>query len=436
MPPPPNLVLYLAQAGVVLLTAAAIFRVRVHPAAACGAGAVALGVVLWESFAGGTYLIDALTFRAAGAAAIEGRNPYDSGRALNPPSAFALFALLALVPLAAYPAFMKSAILLAHGSMVVAGQASIGAGPQAREWKLPWPELLLLSAAVLLCVSTRYALAVGQIAFLTTLALMGALACRERGRPVWAGILLAVAATKFTTMLPFFLLFLRRQDRKTWVALIAAGLLLTFLTVLPQDLPGRLRDNFQAIRRAAGEGAVNDYSFQGPHSADLIGFDHAIYHLGVRDRAWVGALQIAAVGLLGAWVFRQLRRSPEPSPAGAASLVACYSVAFLYHRHYDLVILAIPLAYAAGRGRVQEGRAGVFYRLSALGIVVLLYLRLSALKSLLPAVQKPGLGARILEALVLPCGLWLALAVLFLLAAAERHSHVPPAVPEGTPTRS
>src|SRR6266566_2587174 len=93
-------------------------------------------------------------------------------------------------------------------------------------------------------------------------------------------------------------------------------------------------------------GKVNDYSFQGARNESIIGFDHLFYRLGLRDRRLIRTLQYLAVAASGLWVAWQVVVARLPRGA-ACSLVALYSMVFLYHRDYDTLILALPLVYCA-----------------------------------------------------------------------------------------
>ena len=146
-------------------------------------------------------------------------------------------------------------------------------------------------------------------------------------------------------MLPFLLLFLRKADRWTWAVL--AGLVIASCAVTGRltDLPARLATMVDRIEELSAPGKVNDYSYEGPRNASIIGFEALFYRLGMRDRAMIRNAQYAAVLAIGAWVIYLVFWKSLPRPA-ASVLVALYSALFLYHRDYDMVILVLPLVYS------------------------------------------------------------------------------------------
>src|SRR5436309_2532819 len=79
------------------------------------------------------------------------------------------------------------------------------------------------------------------------------------------------------------------------------------------------------IEEMGRPGQTNDYSFQGTENANIVGFDHALYRLGLRDRRLIRLLQGAAILAVGAWVARQVAGGRLPRGA-ACSLVALYSI--------------------------------------------------------------------------------------------------------------
>jgi hypothetical protein len=150
----------------------------------------------------------------------------------------------------------------------------------------------------------------------------------------------------------------------------------------------------------------------------MISLDRAIYYLGVGDRTLVRVLQSGVLLVLGAWIAWRIRRGlAEPA---ACCLVALYAAIFLYHRIYDMPILVLPLVYAAGRARSEPGRARWLYTGCAVAVLGVMYLRLETIKYL-GCNPDAGLARRILDALVIPSGVWLVLAAMAFLAAAEHY---------------
>ena len=59
-------------------------------------------------------------------------------------------------------------------------------------------------------------------------------------------------------------------------------------------------------------------------------------------------MSLTVTVVLGAWLAMQIVRG-RYDRAAVCSLVAFYAAIFLYHRQYEMVVLALPLVYVAGR---------------------------------------------------------------------------------------
>src|SRR5262249_42704045 len=204
-----------------------------------------------------------------------------------------------------------------------------------------------LTSTLIVSDALSYGLFTGQFGLLTALALLAALDCQGRGRPVGAGLWLGLATIKVSTVFPFLPLFIRKPDFRNLIALGSTCSVLCLLSGSPRLLPGRVSWTLRQIGALNAPGQVNDYSFQGTQNATLIGFDHAFYRLGLRDRSVIRTLQFIAILLLGVWVGSQTLTGRLPRPT-ASSLVALYSILFFYHRIYDTVVLILPLVYSVG----------------------------------------------------------------------------------------
>src|SRR5262249_48263969 len=144
---------------------------------------------------------------------------------------------------------------------------------------MPPPVLGVLTTTLAMSVSSGYGLDVGQLVVFTTLTLLLALWARNRGRPVLAGLFLALARVEPPTLLPFLLLFCRRKDRLSWLAL-AAGCLGLYLLASPADeLFVRLHENLHNIAVLNLPGHMNNYVH--PVCFDMISFSRALHYLGV-----------------------------------------------------------------------------------------------------------------------------------------------------------
>jgi hypothetical protein len=432
-------VLYLAKGAAVLVAAALIFRVRVKPGLVWGVAAVGGVLVLCTLYSVFCALgtdqragIDYRIFRAVGSDVWAGVDPYAADRFaehpfLNPPSALPLLAAFALLPFQTGFLIWGALNLLGCASLIAFARGTLAAqerlaGPAAGEpepsWALPEVVLLGLTCALMVSDASLLAIALGQVSIMAAVALLAALAAQARGRPVAAGVLLALATVKVGTMLPFLLLFLRRADWRAWVALAVTTLALCLATVPATELPSRLATLFDRSQQLAAPGQVNDYSFEGTQPENILGFEHAFYRLGLRDRTTIRLAQYAAVLLLGAWVVRQLLgRLPR---AAACALVALYSTVFLYHRVYDAVILALPLVYSAGQARLASGRARYLFAGCAVAVLLVLNLNVDLLRLLTRLSLEWGGWGRAVQAVVLPYATWLILLAMLLLVRGAR----------------
>jgi hypothetical protein len=430
-------ILNLVRGAAALTAVALILRVPLKPVLVRGL-AVFVGVALLCVVAGVVWAVgteplaglDYRIFREVGRDVWEGLNPYAADRFaehpfLHPPSALPLFALFALLPLRAgflvwtALSLVAGAALVALAQWTLAEQHRVDTPAEMPSWLLPEVAILGLACALVLSDASLLTLALGQLSIMEAAVLMAALAAQARGQAVWAGVLLALATTKVSTMLPFVLLFLRKEDWRAWLALGGVTLALSLAAVPATELPERLTMMLERIRQLEEPGQVNDYSFEGTRPENILGFAHALYRVGLRDRTVIRVAHYAAVALLGAWVAWQVvgRRLPR---AAACSLVALYSMLFLYHRNYDAVILALPLVYSTGQARLVRGSARVVFAGCALAIVLVLYLDIEFLRAVTRMVGEMRWGGQVLKAVVLPYATWLLLLAMGLLVLGTR----------------
>jgi hypothetical protein len=159
----------------------------------------------------------------------------------------------------------------------------------------------------------------------------------------------------------------------------------------------------------------------------MLGFDHAFYRLGLRDRRMIRLSQYAAVLVLGAWVAREVLGAGRlPRPA-ACSLVALYAMVFLYHRSYDTVLLVLPLAYSAGQARAASGVRRYLFAACAVSILMVLYLDIEFLRRIQGLSLGWGIWGRLVQATVLPYATWLVVLAMAFLVAGARRAAAPPA---------
>jgi hypothetical protein len=136
-----------------------------------------------------------------------------------PPQASAIFALLAVGSVETGNAIMTGLNLLSLAALSYVGVRLAGPDDsELRRWIVP--------ALVVGNLSTVFAVWMGQTTLIVTAALGGAWYCARRGRPVLAGVLLAIATVKPPLSLFVVLWFVLERAWKVLAAMTAAILVL------------------------------------------------------------------------------------------------------------------------------------------------------------------------------------------------------------------
>jgi len=169
--------------------------------------------------------------------------------------------------------------------------------------------------------ATRYALSSGQATFLVlTLLLMSLLLSREH--PLWAGLFLGVALSKYSLSAGFLLFFLlvNRNYRLVIAALLTqAGGLLLFLVMADTSLVQ----------------AVQGYSMMFTHHAPMDGIH--LSSLITSTNIWVDIFAAALISLITVFPLWRLRDSinlPMKQLVAACGFLG-WSLLVAYHRLYD-----------------------------------------------------------------------------------------------------
>lgn len=182
----------------------------------------------------------------------------------------------------------------------------------------------------------------GQNGFLTAALLGGALVLLDR-RPLLAGILIGLLAYKpqFGVLIPLVLLATGR-----WQAFAAAGVTVIAASAATLGVFGM--ESWAAFIESTGftRSVVLEAGGTGWHKIQSI-FSAA--------RMWGGSVETAyaaqfGMGALIAASLVWLWRSPAAFPLKAAALAAGSLLATPYVLDYDLVVLALPIAFLAGHG--------------------------------------------------------------------------------------
>ena len=273
---------------------------------------------------------------------VRGENPYADPDMTYPPSAPPVFtALIAPVPASALRGAWLVLNLLALAALVWAVARLAGRA---------WPSWLVAAFGLALAASkpVRGGIGLGQFHLIPTALVAGSLLAMGARRQVAAGLMLGIALIKPTMALPFLAIPAARGRWRTLATASAVqGVLLAgtsaWLGIGPMTLTR------QWLRLARGQ-----------MSAGAIDLPTLL------SRAWpaaAGAGPAMTAAILVATLVAAVAWRSRSDLALAAACGAA-AVTFSYHRFYDLVLLAFPLAYlfevARRRGGAWIGLAAVF----------------------------------------------------------------------------
>jgi hypothetical protein len=364
-------------------------------------------------------------FWAAGRDVWEGHDPYglkrfDSHPFFNPPSALPLFALFASLPFWLSLHVWVGLNILGTLACAWLARAALSASEGSSNWGLSLEATLALTATLAFSVASYLNLHSGQLCVLVTVALTGAIYAQARERRAAAGTLLAIATVKVGTMLPFLALFHRKGDRITWIVMIVLVGALCLAVGNPWGLPERLRTLVDLISFHGTEGRINDYSLVGPNHDTIVGLDHAIYSLGLRNRSIIRIAQVVILLVLGVGLLWDIAWTGALSKGAACSAIAFYSALFLYHRSYDMVILVLPLVYATGRAEREQGRKRWPFVAAAVLSLFVINMPLGFSRLVIDWSADRGLIGQVVQALAVPYCTWFILAGMFCIWWAAR----------------
>ena len=337
-----------------------------------GARTLAIGAAIYLALRAAVFLQfyecwDFAVYCQTGRAVVQGTDPYASSLSQYPLNALPLFGLFALLPLreaqALWYGFNLIALVLALrlSQLIVKAprgnrRASLLVRRRARHAGRP--------------ARGRHDLGVdaGQLVVWTTLAIYAGIRALDLGRQVPAGLAFVASSLKITTSLPFLLL---PFERRSWRVLVVFGVGVAALSLClypPGQLLGMEKNHLANVAAAREVGEINDYSYEGPYHDDMLGLEHWLYCLGMRDAKAISGLQLGILAVIGLGLFWDFRVRARPRDERLLAVLLClYSCIFLYHRSYDGVILMLPLLYCVVRAReAGQGRA-VLYKAMATG---------------------------------------------------------------------
>ena len=289
-------------------------------------------------------------------------------------------------------------------------------------WRLTSTKALVLSAFLLALAPIHTTIAYGQTGIVATAAIVAAMLYERSGRPYASGIMYGLAtAIKVQVGLPFlvYLMWRRRWAPALTSFLVLAGL--TIVSVVRMELTNTtwLNDWLVNLSLLSRPGGINDPSVLNADRFSLINLQYPLQSL-ISDGA---TAQLVTLGVVGsaALALLWLRRGRDARPdLLSLAVVTVLGLLVAYHRYYDAVLLAIPIAWAASSiGTPQRRWAIVVLVLSADFILPLQSIFYEIGQSgILPTSLTDGL---FWNAVVLAQHVWaLALMVVVLLVAAYR----------------
>jgi hypothetical protein len=214
-------------------------------------------------------------------------------------------------------------------------------------WRRSEPRTLGLVAFVLALAPLHTTMAIGQVAILTTAAIVAAMLLERSGRPIWAGVFYGVAIVlKVQIGLPFLVYLAWRRRWATAAVAAAVPLVATVVAVLRMEAAGVpwYRSWMDNLALLSAPGGIND---PGPLNDDrysLVNLQYLLQSVGIRglaaDVITLGAVAIAALALVTLVRGREL-----DGELLVLSGVAVLTLLVTYHRYYDAVLLALPIAW-------------------------------------------------------------------------------------------
>jgi hypothetical protein len=364
------------------------------------------------------YCIDLEIFRAAGRAVLTGANPYDPSpelKMVSPPTALPLFTGLAVLP-SKWAAILLG-VVNTIGAFALVPMSWIALGGRKGPVKaISWIELTVLGITVGVSDSAITNQALGQLSVIIALSVVGVFALEISGRTFSAGVALALATIKVTTFIPILTILpnMRRIEPRFVAGLIVGVVILSAAVVRPNRVLALYLADWQKIHQLNGAGEVNDYTFAGPETGNMISLRHALYRVGIVNGNVLAIVDGLLLSFAGASLLWASWRG-KLSRTSLFALACLYSLVFIYHRAYDLVLLALPLVYAFGLVSENVGTTRRLAYGSMLSMVLALYLRSAGLTAMSRQWHESSWSVR---ALIMPSITWLILAASTMLILA------------------
>jgi hypothetical protein len=256
--------------------------------------------------------------------------------------------------------------------LLLAPFALLNAGPAALAWlalnllcvSLLFPALFsladirdirsrwLLIAATLASAPVQHALDLGQISVVAATLVILALWALSRDRRFLAGLLLGLAASiKLPLAAPFAVYFLLTGEIRLCASTAAVAALTCAAGALQLNAHGIpwLTDLHRNVVQGFAPGGINDPRLGGAWRHALINVG-ALFFTVLDNATIVTTLTYSLVAALIAAFVRGILRTRNPATdLLCLSIVAAISMLPMYHRLYDAILLALPLAWAVAR---------------------------------------------------------------------------------------
>lgn len=214
-------------------------------------------------------------------------------------------------------------------------------------WGRTEPRTFGLVAFVVALAPLHTAMAIGQVAILTTAAIVAALLLERSGRPVWAGIFYGLAIVlKVQIGLPFLVYLAWRRRWATAAVAALVALTVTLVSVIRMAMSGvawlpAWMDNLGLL---SAPGGLND---AGPLNEDrysLVNLQYLLGSVGLSGLA-ADAITLVAVGVAALAIVMLVGRRELDRDLLVLSGVAVLTLLVTYHRYYDAVLLVLPIAW-------------------------------------------------------------------------------------------
>jgi uncharacterized membrane protein len=214
-------------------------------------------------------------------------------------------------------------------------------------WSLTSAPSLLITAFLLALAPVHTTIASGQSGIAITAALVWAMVLEGR-HPFGSGLLLGIStAFKVTMGLPFMAYALvRRRWSMIAVAGLAIGALL-LIAVLRMEVAGVpwLQSWTDNVARSFEPGGINSASLEsGGNRNPLVNLQYPLSTL-LGSESQANLLTLALVGAGALLTVLLVSDKTRPGLLLGMSLVAVLTLLVTYHRYYDAVLLAFPIAW-------------------------------------------------------------------------------------------